>query len=244
MPRPLLSRRRLLRLATVLALAAGSTLDRPVAAIKSTEYCPNPEERRVLELLNDLRARETARRAALTPPLPALAPLQMSATLGAAARHHATDMAERQYFDHDTPEGVSFWQRAAAHGYPSGAAAENIAAGYASADSVMRGWEASSGHLANMLGPYTTVGIGFDRRLWVQVFGRQVDAAPACGEPQPTATPEPQPTATPEPQPTPKPPGNRKKKRRRRRRQQERRPPGQRGRGGAALQRSRPAKRR
>ncbi|MBA8927361.1 uncharacterized protein YkwD [Kutzneria viridogrisea] len=96
--------------------------------------------------------------------------------LALAARKHSQDMAVRNYFSHDTPEGVDPWQRIKAVGYadPSG---ENIAAGQNSPESVMTSWMNSPGHRANILncsfkalgvGEYKGGSYGF---YWTQDFG-------------------------------------------------------------------------
>jgi len=43
--------------------------------------------------------------------------LQWNDVLFSAAARHSLDMAARNYFSHDTPEGVTFWQRLSAEGY-------------------------------------------------------------------------------------------------------------------------------
>ncbi|MFC6865813.1 CAP domain-containing protein [Haloechinothrix salitolerans] len=90
-----------------------------------------------------------------------------------AANKHSTDMAERGYFSHDTPEGVGFAERIENEGYPS-PGAENIAKGYRTAEDVMEGWMNSDGHRANILNcDLNTIGIGLDTNgwLWTQDFG-------------------------------------------------------------------------
>ena len=54
-------------------------------------------------------------------------PLAMNETLLSVARAHSQDMIDRDYFDHDTPEGVTASQRIANAGYSAIAAGENIA---------------------------------------------------------------------------------------------------------------------
>lgn len=71
--------------------------------------------------------------------------------LARAARKHSEDMAARNYFDHTTPEGVSFATRISDEGYRWGGAAENIAKGQRTPADVMRSWMNSSGHRANIL---------------------------------------------------------------------------------------------
>lgn len=100
-------------------------------------------------------------------------PLTPQPALTAAAQSHASDMASRSYFSHDTPEGVTFDQRIRGAGY-SRPGAENIARGARTAESVMQMWMDSPGHRRNILNcDLSTIGIGLDRNgfYWVQDFG-------------------------------------------------------------------------
>jgi uncharacterized protein YkwD len=100
-------------------------------------------------------------------------PLTANAQLTAAAQGHADDMATRDYFEHTTPEGVTFDQRIRNAGYQS-PGAENIAQGASTAASVMDLWMNSAGHRANILNcDLNTIGVGLDTKgfYWVQDFG-------------------------------------------------------------------------
>jgi uncharacterized protein YkwD len=103
--------------------------------------------------------------------------LTVDTRLVTAARGHSTDMANRGYFDHTTPEGVTFSQRVTQAGYRWSMAAENIASGQQTPDSVMNAWMNSSGHRANILNcGYRNIGVGlaYDGRrtpFWTQDFG-------------------------------------------------------------------------
>jgi uncharacterized protein YkwD len=100
-------------------------------------------------------------------------PLTVDADITAAAQGHATDMANRDYFEHTTPEGVTFDQRIRNAGY-SRPGAENIAKGASSAAQVMDLWMNSAGHRANILNcDLNTIGVALDRDgfYWVQDFG-------------------------------------------------------------------------
>ena len=100
-------------------------------------------------------------------------PLKADASLTAAAQKHAQDMAARSYFEHTTPEGVTFDQRIRSAGY-SRPGAENIAQGSQTAEGVMELWLNSPGHRANILNcDLTAIGVGLDRNgfYWVQDFG-------------------------------------------------------------------------
>ncbi|BCJ72790.1 hypothetical protein CS0771_23340 [Catellatospora sp. IY07-71] len=96
-----------------------------------------------------------------------------------AARRHSADMAEHDYFSHTGRNGSSFVDRLAAAGYPRReAAGENIAYGYPTAQSVVDGWMASTGHRNNILdcdARATGVGLAYQGRTtyWTQEFGRE-----------------------------------------------------------------------
>jgi uncharacterized protein YkwD len=102
-------------------------------------------------------------------------PLRTDARLRAAARDHSADMRDQGYFDHDTPDGTSPWDRIKAVGY-SVPGAENIARDYRTAAAVVAGWMDSPGHRANILNcDLKAVGIGVaygpSGPWWTQDFG-------------------------------------------------------------------------
>ncbi|MEO5874289.1 MAG: CAP domain-containing protein [Streptosporangiaceae bacterium] len=99
------------------------------------------------------------------------------AKLALAARRHSTDMGVNVYFDHNSQDGTSPWERIRKAGYTAGAA-ENIAAGQATAAAVMDGWMKSPGHRANILNcKLKALGVGYYkgskgyRTYWTQDFG-------------------------------------------------------------------------
>jgi uncharacterized protein YkwD len=149
----------------------------PVPAPPSGETASwTPEEVRILELVNQFRARGGTCGNATLPPAP---PLVANAALGRAARGHSTDMAQNDYFDHTSRDGRSPADRAQAAGYRSRFVGENIAAGSATAEGTMRQWVESPGHCVNMLSrEYTVLGVGHAvtsrsgmQDYWTQVFG-------------------------------------------------------------------------
>lgn len=87
-------------------------------------------------------------------------------------------MAARDYFDHDTPEGLGPSERAARQGYRGGVG-ENIAAGTSTAHSTVQMWLDSPGHCLNMMAndyQFLGVGYGFQNgsefgHYWTQNFG-------------------------------------------------------------------------
>ncbi len=136
--------------------AVESTFSRPrkinVPAVTTAETAkPNPFsfqeatsiERTAFDLTNDARVAN------------GLQPLHWDAELCRLARAHSEDMAQRAFFDHETPEGLKPKQRARLFGiYGFRVIAENIAynKGYddPAALAVDR-WLNSSGHRANIL---------------------------------------------------------------------------------------------
>lgn len=101
-------------------------------------------------------------------------PLTVDPRLDNAAEAHSRDMAQRDYFDHTTPEGITFRERIVNAGYSNPATGENLAHGQRSAAEVMESWMASEGHRANILNcDFALVGIGLDEdgMYWTQDFG-------------------------------------------------------------------------
>ena len=112
--------------------------------------------------------------------------LARQSQLDAAALSHSQDMANRGYFDHDSPPPNSTTpdQRIAAAGYPIAAWAENIYMGsgsFASAQAAFNGWENSPKHLENMLSTdVTQIGIGVavdgaGNAYWTNTFGKPLN---------------------------------------------------------------------
>ncbi len=101
-------------------------------------------------------------------------------------------MAGLGYFAHDDPSPVSrsAFQRARDCGFNGNAWGENIAWGYATAQSVVQGWLDSPGHKANIENAgFTSTGVGAasagGRVYWTQSFGAgstDVTAAKVAGK--------------------------------------------------------------
>ena len=121
----------------------------------------------------DMLARVNALRASV-----GVGPVSLCPALGRAAQKHAADMAARNYFEHNTPDGLSPGNRINAEGYQGGWG-ENIAAGYADVPGVMAGWIDSPGHYQNLVRPsFSHVGFGKAEQgtsaygvYWAQNFG-------------------------------------------------------------------------
>lgn len=148
-----------------------------MAVVSAGQALANQElERQVLELINQQRAEGGC------------APLVMQRQLSAAAQGHADAMAMKDFFGHSGKNGSKFSQRIKAQGYHGRKFAENIAAGYASAEKVVSIWMNSKGHRVNIMNcSYTETGIalayqeddtplpGSDypmRYYWVQDFAK------------------------------------------------------------------------
>ena len=103
---------------------------------------------RVLQLVNEVRARGTRCGDQSFGPAPAL---RESATLDSVAYQHAADMARHDYFEHVDLGGHSPADRVRAIGYRERLVGENIAYGPTSAEEVVAGWLHSAGHCANIM---------------------------------------------------------------------------------------------
>ena len=131
--------------------------------------------RRVLELVNQARAqpRRCGRRV-----FTATSPLKLSTELANAALAHSLDMATRDYFEHQGPDGSTPASRVTRAGYAWRAVGENIAAGVATPDEAVEGWLQSAGHCENLMDPrFTDMGVAYVVNpknpaviLWTQVF--------------------------------------------------------------------------
>lgn len=148
-----------------------------VTATEARNYCPDGQELEFLRMVNNFRKANGRK------------PLRLSRTLGAAADHHSTAMAERDVFSHTLPGGTSWLTNIRQHGYRfNTTTGENIAAGRAGAGGVLDQWKASSGHRATMLDPhFRSIGIGraYDGGstygwYWTTTFGGVFDDGIAC----------------------------------------------------------------
>ena len=122
-----------------------------------------------------------------------LPPLQWNDTLARDAASYALDMATRNYFSHQSLEGLTPVDRAWAAGYQpfdwGMFVGENLAKGYSTPEGVMQGWKASEAHYRNLLfSGYAEAGVGFARTpdgtvIWVEDFGNRPGTSvdPASG---------------------------------------------------------------
>lgn len=103
----------------------------------------------ILELVNTERSKQ------------GLKALTLSSKLTSVANTKAKDMADNNYFDHNSPTYGSPFEMLQTFGVEYSYAGENIAAGQQSSEAVMNSWMNSSGHRANILNKnYTQLGVG------------------------------------------------------------------------------------
>lgn len=156
-----------------------------------------------------------------------LGALALNGQLNEAAQAKANDMAARDYWSHNTPDGATPWTFIIRAGYNYQAAGENLAYGFGTSSSTIAGWMNSPEHRANILnGNYADVGFGVanaanyqgtgPETIVVAMYGKPVaapapaaKAAPAASQPAtkpaaPTQAASPAPAAQPQPEtPTP-----------------------------------------
>src|SRR3989344_8683734 len=127
--------------------------------------------------------------------------LAIDPTLETAAQMKADDMAEREYFAHETPEGFSPWHWFGQAGYGFRYAGENLAVYFSDSTEVEKAWMNSPLHRANILSDkYSEVGIaiahgryqGNETTFVVQMFGNPSETSRAVvssTEPESAAAP-------------------------------------------------------
>ncbi len=120
-------------------------------------------EEEVIALVNQERSRRG---------LPALT---YNSDLANVARTKSADMAQNNYFSHNSPTYGSPFEMLQTFDIPFTAAGENIAKGQTTAQEVMNAWMNSSGHAANILNSaFSEIGVGYVYNngvpIWTQMF--------------------------------------------------------------------------
>jgi len=117
-----------------------------------------------------------------------------------AAQIHSDDMAGGGFLSHTGSDGSSPFQRMTDAGFNWNSAAENIAAGQQTVESVMTAWMNSPGHKANILGvssKYFGLGLTYSSNTtpyWTQVFANS--QSESCSSVAPVSTPVSAPVST------------------------------------------------
>lgn len=115
---------------------------------KTTSYSLNSKIN--FHLINGLRAVNNIK------------PLEYCTKAEAVATAHSNDMATRNYFNHESPEGIKVGTRLTEGGVEWYACGENIAAGVYDPYALANGWYNSEGHRKNILNKgFKYLGIGF-----------------------------------------------------------------------------------
>lgn len=130
---------------------------------KTTAVNVDPaSEERMLELLNAERAKA------------GLSPLTLDDKLREVARSHSKDMFARGYFSHNTPDGLTPFDRMDQAGIKYTTAGENLALA-PDTDIAHRGLMNSPGHKANILTPeFRKIGIGvIDGGKYGKIFSQE-----------------------------------------------------------------------
>ncbi|MFI0787662.1 CAP domain-containing protein [Streptomyces lydicus] len=135
----------------------------PAASPSASKAAPaSGTAARILELVNNERAKAGC------------SPLTLNAKLTKAAQDHSKDMASHGNMSHTGSDGSDPGARITRAGYHWSAYGENIAYGYSSPESVMKGWMASPGHKRNILDcSFKEIGVGLAQPgdYWTQDFG-------------------------------------------------------------------------
>lgn len=119
--------------------------------------------------------------------------LTVNETLVSAAQAKANDMVQKQYFAHDSPEGLDSWHWFEKEGYEFLYAGENLAVNFTDSAQVESAWMNSPSHRANLLNDnFTEIGIataegfymGRKTTFVVQMFGtpREESSTVSVGE--------------------------------------------------------------
>ncbi len=115
---------------------------------KTTKYTVNAKLN--FHLTNGLRA------------INGISVLKYSSKAATVATAHSTDMATRNFFNHQNPDGERVGARLTAAGVEWTACGENIVAGYYDPYAISNGWYNSEGHRKNILNSkYKYLGVGF-----------------------------------------------------------------------------------
>lgn len=146
--------------ATVQKSAKPATNNTAVASTKSNY------EQRVAELVNVEREKN------------GLQSLAFNSSISNVARTKSKDMADNNYFAHQSPTYGSAADMLTQNGIKWTAWGENIASGQDTPEEVVNAWMNSEGHRANILSPdFTKIGVGYvtsssGTPYWTQMFTR------------------------------------------------------------------------
>lgn len=136
--------------------------------VKNSKFLASIQSAFLVDLANQDRASEGA------------GALVMNEKLAMAAQLKANDMAEKSYFAHTSPEGITPWHWFGEAQYSYIYAGENLAVNFSRSEDVQRAWMNSPTHRANILNNrYREIGIATAQGMYkgksttfvVQMFG-------------------------------------------------------------------------
>jgi hypothetical protein len=134
----------------------------------------------------------------------ALGALALNSQLDQAAQAKANDMAARDYWSHNTPDGNAPWVFISSAGYHYQTAGENLAYGFDTSANTITAWMNSPEHRANILNnTYKDVGFGIANVANYQGTGPETIVVAMYGSPQVLAGNAPVANSTPAPSPPP-----------------------------------------
>ncbi len=115
-----------------------------------------------------------------------LGPVILNDKLSAASKAHANDLARHGNISHSGSDGSGHGERVQRQGYEFSIAAENVATGQKSWETVFKAWQDSPGHNENLLRPDVTdfgIALVYEPKTMYQTYWAMVVAAP-LDEPQ------------------------------------------------------------
>lgn len=111
--------------------------------------------------------------------------LTINGKLSSAAQTKANDMAARNYWSHNTPDGKEPWYFIDNAGYTYLKAGENLAYGFGTSSETITGWMNSPTHRDNMLdGAFSEVGFGYVDSASYNNSGEETIVVAMYGQPQ------------------------------------------------------------
>jgi uncharacterized protein YkwD len=140
-----------------------------VAGNEPATTSPTVNKSLILQLVNEVRTKGC--QCGNTYYQPAT-PVSWNNQLEAAAYVHSADMNQNNFFSHTAPNGTNAGVRITNAGYNWRTYGENIASGYKTEASVVKGWVESEGHCKNIMNPaFKEMGVARAGNYWTQEFG-------------------------------------------------------------------------
>lgn len=127
----------------------------------SVEEIEDVVEKRIIQLTNEKRMEY------------GLEPLKWAKDASVAAQAKADDMAENDYFSHESPVYGDFVGLLEAYDVEYALAAENLALGQKTPEAAVEGWMESDSHRENILHEEMThIGVGYEEegKYWTQIL--------------------------------------------------------------------------